>query len=170
MRLVSMANSRYSAYVSHVPLSQNTWPDGPVRLRTRGVPSHGITPARSLPAVLTRHGGVARIPCRPKSYVHCAVGSTGSLRVGGFEPYSVTPAPSQNRALTRLSAPSGYWTLSRGSVCVSGVRLTLGPHPTMMPLHLHSPDVLSHSPCAHWHVRCVSGASPPRRCDVCGAH
>jgi hypothetical protein len=28
---------------------------------------------------------------------------------------------------------------------MSGVRLTLGPHPTMIPLHLHPTDVLSHS-------------------------
>jgi len=31
MRLVSKANSRCSAYVSHIPPSQNTWADGPVR-------------------------------------------------------------------------------------------------------------------------------------------
>jgi hypothetical protein len=142
--------------------------------RRPGSPSHTWRtflrndPARSLPAVLTRHGGVARRPCTPRACVHCAVCSTGSLRVGGFVPHSVTPAPSQKRALTRLSAQSGYSTLSRGSVCISGVHLTLGPHPTMMPLHLHSTDVLSHSSCGHWHVRCIGGASPPRRCDVCG--
>jgi uncharacterized protein YigA (DUF484 family) len=33
---------------------------------------------------------------------------------------------------------------------MSAVRLTLAPHPTMRPLHLHSTDVLSHSSCGHW--------------------
>ncbi len=142
--------------------------------RRPGSPSHTWrTFLRNHPRALLASGADAacwgaRIPCTPKSCVHCAVGSTGSLRIGGFVPHSVTPAPSQKRALTRLSAQSGYGTLSRGSVCISGVHLTLGPHPSMMPLHLHSTDVLSHLSCGHWHVCCIGGASPPRRCDVCG--